>query len=324
MDNFVKFINAAVLAGTPLLLGTLGEILTEKSGNLNLGVEGMMFMGAISGLAGAWFAEQWFNWSGVPAALIALLISFVAGAFGALMYAFLTVTLRANQNVTGLTLAIFGTGFGNFFGELLGKRAGGFVTVTAHTKDAFANLNFGPLSKIPVIGRLFFSYNWLVYFAVIVAIALHLFLKHTRRGLNLRSVGESPATADAAGINVNLYKYLATIIGGGICGIGGMYMTMVTTNGVWVHDTVKGYGWLAVALVIFSTWSTARALYCGLIFGALTIIRLYVPIPGLAQQIYDMLPYAATIVVLIATSIRQSKEFAQPKSAGINYFREER
>lgn len=324
MDKVVNFINAAVLAGTPLLLGTLGEILTEKSGNLNLGVEGMMFMGAISGLAGAWFAEQWFGLAGVPAALIALLISFLAGALGALMYAFLTVTLRANQNVTGLTLAIFGTGFGNFFGELLGKRAGGFVTVTTATKNAFGNMDLGPLSRIPVVGKMLFSYNWLVYFAIIVAIAMHLFLKHTRKGLNLRAVGENPATADAAGINVNLYKYLATVIGGGVCGIGGMYMTMVTTSGVWVHNTIRGYGWLAVALVIFATWSPARALYCGLIFGGLMMLRLYMPIPGMPQQIYDMLPYVATIVVLIVMSIRQSKEYAQPKSSGLNYFREER
>jgi len=324
MDNLVNLFAAAVLAGTPLLLGTLGEILTERSGNLNLGVEGMMFMGAIAGLAASWNMEQWFGISGVPAALAALLFSFLAGAFGALIYAFLTITLRANQNVTGLTLTIFGTGFGNFFGELLGNKAGGYVKVTSATQAAFANLHFGALSDIPVIGRMFFSYNWLVYFGIAIALLMYWFFSRTRAGLNLRAVGESPATADAAGISVSKYKYLATVIGGGICGIGGMYMSMVTCNGVWVHDCVNGYGWLAVALVIFATWSPARGLLCGLIFGGLMILRMYVPVPGVASQIYDMLPYVVTIVVLIITSIRQSREHQQPKSCGLNYFREER
>ena len=325
MDIVFNLLTVAVLAGTPLLLGTLGEILTEKSGNLNLGVEGMMFMGAIAGIAGSWFTEQWFSGGGFAAAFVGLITSFLAGCLGALIYAFLTITLRANQNVTGLTLTIFGTGFGNFFGELLGKKAGNFVAVTTETKNAFAGaMNFGPLSKIPVIGQLLFQYNWLVYLSIILAIAMAWFLNKTRTGLNLRAVGESPATADAAGINVAKYKYAATIIGGGICGIAGMYISMVTCSGVWVHNCVNGYGWLAVALVIFSTWSPSRALLCGLIFGGLKILRLYVSIPGVATQIYDMLPYIATILVLIITSIRQSKELAQPKSCGLNYFREDR
>lgn len=329
MDTVINLFCAAVLAGTPLLLGMLGEILTEKSGNLNLGVEGMMFMGAISGLAGAWYYEQAAKAAGMApsgalGALIALAVSMLAGALGALIYSFLTVTLRADQNVTGLTLTIFGTGFGNFFGELLGKRAGGFVTVGKSIKTAFQGVDFGPLSDIPVIGKIFFSYNWMVYFAIGLALVMAWFFNRTRVGLNLRAVGESPATADAAGINVTAYKYLATILGGAICGIGGMYMSMVTCSGVWVHNCVSGYGWLAVALVIFATWSPSRGLYCGLLFGAFTIMRLYVPISGLPMQIYDMLPYAATIVVLIITSIRQSKEHAQPASCGRNYFREER
>ena len=124
--------------------------------------------------------------------------------------------------------------------------------------------------------------------------------------------------------NITLYKYLATVIGGGICGIGGMYMSMVTTSGVWVHDCVSGYGWLAVALVIFATWSPARGMLVALIFGGLTIMRMYINIPGLPAQIYDMLPYVATIVVLVVTSMRESREHAQPKSCGLNYFREER
>jgi ABC-type uncharacterized transport system permease subunit len=320
---------AAVLAGTPLLLGALGEILTEKSGNMNLGVEGMMFMGAITGLAGSYFYEQAVsktggNPNGILSAGIALLVSFLAGAFGALIYSFLTISLRANQNVTGLTLTIFGTGFGNFFGEYFGLKAGGYVAVGSTTKAAFSSLHIPLLSDIPILGKLLFQYNWLVYFAVILALLMAWFFNKSRIGLNLRAVGEDPATADAAGINISRYKYIATIVGGGICGIGGMYMSMVTTSGVWVHGCVSGYGWLAVALVIFATWRPAKGMLVALIFGGLTIMRMYINIPGLPAQIYDMLPYVATIVVLVVTSMRQSKEHAQPKSCGLNYFREER
>ncbi len=180
---------AAVLAGTPLLLGALGEILTEKSGNLNLGVEGMMFMGAITGLAGSYYYEQAVisaggNPNGVLSAAIALLTSFLAGAGGALIYSFLTITLRANQNVTGLTLTIFGTGFGNFFGEYIGQKAGGYVAVSETTKKAFSGLHIPGLSDIPVIGPLLFEYNWLVYFAIIVAVVMAWFFNRSRVGLN--------------------------------------------------------------------------------------------------------------------------------------------
>lgn len=317
---------AAVLAGTPLLLGALGEILTEKSGNMNLGVEGMMFMGAITGLAGSYYYEQAAGGraSGIVSALIALLVSFLAGALGATIYSFLTISLRANQNVTGLTLTIFGTGFGNFFGEYIGQKTGGYVAVSDVTKSAFSRLNIPILSDIPVLGKLLFHYNWLVYFAIILAVFMAWFFNRSRVGLNLRAVGEDPATADAAGISVTKYKYIATIIGGGICGIGGMYMSMVTTRGVWVHGCVSGYGWLAVALVIFATWNPTRGMLVALVFGGLTIMRMYVNIPGLPAQIYDMFPYLATVLVLVITSMRQSKEHAQPKSCGTNYFREER
>ena len=331
LTNILNFINMAVLASAPLLLATIGEILTEKSGNINLGVEGMMFMGAIAGLGAAWRYEQAVTAGGgeiVPmiATLVAVGAAIGVGALGALIYAFLTISLRANQNVTGLTLTIFGTGFGNFFGELLGKQAGGFVQVSQGTKAMFSNLNFGALSDVPVLGSLLFEYNWMVYMGVAFALILGVFLGKTRRGLNLRAVGENPATADAAGINVKLYKYVATVVGGALCGLGGLYIAMSPTScaGVWVHNCVNGYGWLAVALVIFATWSPYRAILCGLIFGGLMVIRNYFPIPGLPMQIYEMLPYIATLLVLIIASVWQIKERAQPASCGMNYFREER
>ena len=331
LNVFLNFINMAVLASAPLLLATLGEILTEKSGNLNLGVEGMMFMGAISSLGAAYGYEHAVTLAGgvpspVLAALIAAGAAAGAGALGALIYAFLVVTLRANQNVTGLTLTIFGTGFANFFGELIGKQAGGFVQVSQPTKAMFGILDLGSLSQIPVLGPLLFRYNWMVYFGLVVMVAMGYFLNKSRRGLNLRAVGENPATADAAGVNVARYKYMATIVGGALCGLGGMYISMSSTAcaGVWVHNCVNGYGWLAVALVIFATWSPSRAWLCGLVFGALLVVRNYYPIPGLPMQIYAMFPYIATILVLVIASIRQVKEHAQPASSGINYIREER
>jgi len=326
MDTFIHFFNAAVLAGTPLLFGTIGEILTEKSGNLNLGVEGMMFMGAVSGIASVFLLEIWFGMelSGTLAVLIAVLGSFLIGALGALIYSVMVVTFRTQQNVTGLALTIFGIGFGNFFGEFLGRFSPyGFLRVSSAAQSGFANIHIPVLSDLPILGPLLFSYNILVYLAIVLAISMAIFLNKTRWGLNLRAVGENPATADAASINVAKYKYLATCIGGGICGIGGMYIAMVTTSGVWVHNAVYGFGWVSVALVIFVLWSPARALLGAMVFGGLTIMRFYIPL-GIPMQIYDTFPYVFTIFVLIVTSIRQNKEQRAPALLGLNYFREER
>ena len=320
MDNMVSFFVAAVMAGTPLLFGTLGEILTEKSGNLNLGVEGMMFMGGVASVAGAYLYETAAGpaYNGWISAIVALICALIAGAFGAFLYSVLTVTLRVNQNVAGLALTIFGTGFGNFFGEVLSNAAGGFVTIGANTKAIFAGN--GNLTGVP---KMLLSYNFMVYLGIILAIVMAWFLSRSRKGLSLRSVGESPATADAAGINVTRYKYLATCIGGGICGLGGMYIVMADQGATWVHNCVNGKGWIAVALVIFATWSPARAIIGSLVFGALSVMRLYVPL-GIPTDIYNTAPYVATVVVLIAVSIRQRRESQPPNSLGLAYFREER
>ncbi|MCL2078892.1 MAG: ABC transporter permease [Oscillospiraceae bacterium] len=322
----MNFFVAAILAGTPLLFGTLGEILTEKSGNLNLGVQGMMFMGALGGFAGAYYYEQMAAQPvAVISVLIAVICAFLTAAFGAFLYSVLTISMRANQNVTGLALTIFGTGFANFFGEAISFAAGGYAAVSSETKTIF-NTGIPGLADIPIIGKILFSYNFLVYFAILTAIILAWFLNRSRAGLNLRAVGESPATADAAGINVTRYKYLATVIGGGICGLGGLYIVMNSSNGVggvWTFNLISYQGWIAVALVIFATWSPARALWGSLIFGALSVMRLYIPL-GIPAQIYDMFPYIATIAVIIGVSMRRRRENHPPDSLGIAYFREER
>ena len=327
MDTLLNFIAAAVLAATPLLFGALGEIITEKSGNLNLGVEGMMFMGGVAGLAGTYYYEKAV---GEPNALVSIVIgvvcAFLCATFGALIYSFLTITLRANQNVTGLALTTFGTGFGNFFGEIMGNAAGGYVSVGTVIKAAFDE-GIPVLRDIPVIGKLFFDYNFMVYLALALTVILAYFLTKTRTGLNLRAVGENPATADAAGINVTLYKYLATCIGGGICGLGGLYIVMNTANGtggVWIHNSISGYGWLAVAIVIFATWSPLKAVICSLVIGSLSVLPYYYQIPFIHSAIYEIFPYLATVAVLIMIIFRKKKNNLPPASLGLAYFREDR
>lgn len=330
MNNLINFLTVGILAAAPLLFGVLGEILAEKSGNLNLGVEGMMFMGGVGGIMGAYFYGRATETpSTMVAVFIALLCAMLCAAFGAFLYSVLTISLRANQNVTGLALTIFGVGFGNFFGEAIAAQDPGRVlAVSEAVRNAFNGPIFPPaMVNIPYIGKLLFSHNFMVYLAVLIAVALSVFLYHSRKGLNLRAVGESPATADAAGVNVTLYKYVATCLGGAISGLGGLYLVMngaCGVGGVWVHNCIDGYGWLAVALVIFSVWSPARAVVCALIFGGLSVMRYYYPIPFIPSTIYDIVPYLTTAVVLIAVSIRNSRQSQPPQSLGLAYFREER
>ena len=327
MNDLLKFIVAAVLTGIPLLYGTVGEVLTEKSGNLNLGVEGMMYMGGALGLGAAFYYEKLAGAaaSGPVAVVLAILFSFLAGALGALVFSFLTVTLRANQNVTGLALTIFGTGVGQFLGEYMRVREGTYVAVGNSLKSAFQNSPFPRfLQELPVAGPLLFGYNIFVYLGVAVAVIMALYLSRTRSGLQLRSVGESPATADAAGINVTRYKYLATILGGGISAIGCLVYIMTVAGAVWNHEGLSGEGWLAVALVIFCLWSPLRALWGSALFGGLMILYLRLVLPFFPTQLYKILPYVVTVVVLVAVSMRQKRENQPPASLGNAYFREER
>ena len=326
MNSILALIYNAILNGTPLMYGTLGEILTEKSGNLNLGVEGMMYMGGAVGLAGAFYYGKMAGEGaiGLVAVLIAILLSFIAGAFGALIFSFITISLRANQNVTGLALAIFGTGIGQFVGEYIRTKEGGYVVIANDLKNFFQMSPFPKfLQDIPVAGKLFFGHNCFVYLGLLIAVFMAFYMNKTRFGLNLRAVGESPATADAAGINITRYKYLATVIGGGISAIGGMVYIMTIAGGVWNHLGLAGEGWLAVALVIFCLWRPHNAIWGSALFGALMILYLRVQLP-IPSEIYKILPYVVTIVVLVFTSLRKKKENQPPESLGIAYFREDR
>lgn len=323
----LALVSAAVLNGTPLLFGTLGEILSEKAGNLNLGVEGMMYMGGAMGLGGAFYYEMLAgeSASGPLAVLIAILCAFLGGAFGALLYSFITITLRANQNVTGLALSIFGTGAGQFIGEYMRVTSGGYVSISNSLKAVFMNSPMPAfLQNIPILGPLLFQYNIFVYLGVVVAVLMSLYLRKSRSGLYLRAVGESPATADAAGINVTRYKYLATVLGGGVSAIGGMVYIMTIAGCVWNHEGLSGEGWLAVALVIFCLWRPVSAIFGSVLFGGLMILYLRLQLPFVPDQLYKILPYVVTVIVLILTSMRNSKDKQPPASLGLSYFREER
>lgn len=327
MTAFISLFQAAVAFGTVIMFGCIGEIITEKAGHLNLGVPGIMYMGGIASLSGVFFYENSTeNPNKLICILIALLCGFAASALGGLIFSFLTVTLRANQNVTGLALTIFGTGVANFFGGSLNKLAGGVGQISVATTSAAFRTYSETLAEIPVIGKLFFSYGFMPYFAIIVAAVVSIFMNRTRYGLALRSVGENPGTADAAGVNITKYKYLATCIGGGISGLGGVFYVMDYTKGTWANDgTIENLGWIAVALVIFTTWKSLNAIWGAYLFGILYWAYFY--ISGLTrstQEIFKMLPYIVTLVVLVITSLRNKKENQPPESLGLSYFREER
>ncbi len=320
-------IQRAVMQGTPLLFGSTGEILTEKSGHLNLGIRGIMYVGAISGVAGSFIYEQAVvTLNPFLAIFIPLVCSLIGSALMGLIYCFLTVTLRANQNVTGLALTTFGIGIGNFFGGSLIKLVDTDVpSISLSATSTIFKTQLPFVQKLGWFGEIFLSYGFLVYVAIIVALVSSYILQKTRTGLHLRAVGESPETADAAGINVSKYKYLSTCIGSAIAGLGGLYYVMDYANGVWSNNGFGDRGWLSIALVIFSVWRPSISILGSILFGFLYVIPTYIPgITVSTKKLFEMLPYVVTIIVLLITSIRDKKENQPPAALGLPYFREER
>ena len=330
MFDFISFFPRAVMQGIPLLYGSTGETLTEKSGNLNLGIPGVMYVGAICGVIGAFFYEHGVgaeNMKGFLAIGIPLVCSLVGSLLMGLLYCFLTVTLRANQNVMGLALTTFGVGVGNFFGGSLIKLTGSEVpSIALSGTSHFFSRSLPFAADCGVFGQMFLSYGFLAYAAIIIALVCSYVLKRTRIGLQLRAVGESPATADAAGINVNRYKYVATCVGSMIAGLGGLYYIMDYASGVWSNNAFGDRGWLAIALVIFTIWRPNVSILASILFGGFYILYLYIP-SGLdlsVKELYKMIPYVVTLVVLIIVSMRKKREHQPPASLGLPYFREER
>ena len=330
MFDFISFIPRAVVQGIPLLYGSTGEILTEKSGNLNLGIPGIMYVGGICGVIGAFFYETSLaskaDINGFLAVAIPLACCLLGSLLMGLLYCFLTVTLRANQNVTGLAMTTFGVGVGNFFGGSLIKLSGSEVPSIALSGTSYYFHRSLFADNLGWFGDIFLSYGFMVYLAIAIALLASYVMNRTRVGLHLRAVGENPNTADAASINVARYKYAATCIGSMIAGLGGLYYVMDYASGVWSNNAFGDRGWLAIALVIFTIWRTNVGVFSSILFGGLYILHMYIPTGSnpAVKELYKMLPYVVTIVVLCFTSLRKKREDQPPQHLGLPYFREER
>lgn len=326
----VGLIVGAIGIGVVFLLGSVGEILTEKSGHLNLGIPGVMCMGMAGGCV---MVVTYMKGLSDPASASYVLILLAAlfgaclfAAIGGAIYAFLTVTLRTNQNVVGLALTTFGAGFSQFImNRLFLAVPNGRALLAAASVKAKSYLPFA--DNLGAFGKIFLSHGILVYFAIALAIVAALFLKKTKAGLRLRAVGENPGTADAVGINVTAYKYGAILIGSAIAGLGGLFYVLDYNCGTFDNTmTIQAFGWLAIALVIFTMWKPDLSILGSIVFGALYILG--AKITGLStlgqQELIKLLPYIVTILVLILTSIFGGKSVQPPAALGTNYFREER
>ncbi len=275
---------SVIMAATPLLLAATGQVVCERSGVLNLGVEGMMLVGAVAAFAGAYASGSHS---------VGLLTGALGGMAMALVFAVLAISLMANQVACGLALTLFGVGVS----ALIGKP---FVGTPL---ERLPLLDVPGLSDLPVVGPLLFGHDALVYLSVALVIGCHWFLYHSRGGLILRAVGESPDAAHAIGYKVIRVRYLATLFGGAMCGLAGAYMSLAYTP-MWAENMTSGRGWIALALVVFATWKPLRAWGGAMLFGAFTIAQLYSQAQGVAvpTQVLAMIPYAATILVLVLIS----------------------
>lgn len=317
----------SITYGTGIMYGTMGEIVTEKSGGMNLGTPGIMAMGGAAGFLAGYFYGSVPNPNPIVCILLVMLSAIMGGILGSAVFSFLTITLRANQNVTGLALTTFGVGLAKFFGlfALNGK-----TDIKAEYAASVFSARIPGLSDIPVAGELLFSYGFMTYLAVLLAVVITFIMQKTRVGLKLRAVGENPATADSVGINVTRYRYVSTLIGGALCGLGGLYYIVSLSYGSWSTETVtsiEALGWLAVALVIFAAWKSTNAIWGAYIFGVCFWAYMY--LPGLFNikidtNLFQMLPYVVTIIVLIVGSLRKKKENQPPAALGLPYFREDR
>ena len=309
MEMFTNILAAAVRSGTPLLFATLGEIITERSGVLNLGLEGLMLIGAITGFATSYATKNVY---------LAFLMALIVGGLFALIHAFMSITLRVNQVVSGLALTMLGMGISGMIGK-------GYIGYVA---PRFSEIPIPGLHKIPVIGKAFFNHDPLVYLSYILTIFLFYFLFKTKPGMVLRAVGEEPSAADSRGINVFLVRYLATVIGGALTAAGGAYLSLAYTS-MWIENMTAGRGWIAIALVIFSAWEPFKAMLGSYLFGGIIATQLRLQATGkvtISANILMMLPYIATLLamVLFSSSERFRKRIGAPSSLGFPYSREEK
>ncbi len=311
----VSILTIAIRAGTSLVYATIGEITTERAGILNLGVEGMMIMGAVTAFAAAFHTGS--AWAGVATAML-------VGGLLALIHAFLTVTLRADQTVSGLALTIFGTGLASFLGQRLGP---GGAPLVGQVGPRFEKVAVPGLADLPAIGPALFNQDLLVYGMYLFVPLAWYFLYKTRPGLHLRAVGETPQAADAMGVNVLGLRYLYTVAGGMLVGLGGAHLSLAYTPG-WTENLTGGRGWIAIALVIFATWDPARAVIGALLFGGVNAVQFRLQAAGttIPAAFLNMLPYAFTIIVLVLITWWEAfrKRVGAPAALGLPYMREER
>ena len=328
IDVLTLFLFNIVIYSIPLLYATCGEIMVEKSGSLNLGVEGTMAVGAVFGFLAGCRADS------LP---VAVLVSFLCAAAVGAVFSLFTITLQAHQNVTGLTITTIGVAVYFFIGNGLGSDWPVYRECT-RLMNGFADIEIPLLSKIPVLGKAFFSHNVLVYSAVIVAVLIWLYFEKTSVGLRLRAIGENPGAADSLGVNIIKYKYLHIMFGSGIMGIGGLYMGL-NMGGTFEGSNcwINGYGWIAIALVIFANWSTTHAILGTFVFGFFNTLRVYnMPLAttfpkslgwlsSVPAQMFSALPFVVTLLVLVVSSIRSRKSGSKsPTAIGVNYYREDR
>ncbi|MBE6133608.1 MAG: ABC transporter permease [Erysipelotrichaceae bacterium] len=321
---FVGFLARAIKFATVFIFGSTGETITEKSGHLNMGIPGIMYLGALGGIIGERIyldaiGEAALN--GFMVLFMPMIFAMLFASIGGLLFSFFTVTLKCNHNVTGLTITTFGVGLSCYFiGLIPGTRmaeAGLMIQSLFISNDFNWNGNW--------FGEIFLSQSLFTYLAIIIAVVTAVFISRTRIGLNLRACGENPAAADAAGINVDQYRYVATIVGAAIAGLGGMALEMDLYKGMFnAKDAVDSFGWLALSLVIFSMWKPSVCIFASLLFGALQVLPNFLSIGSVEKQIFAMVPYVATILVLVLTSIFNKKNAQPPAGLGITYFREDR
>ncbi len=316
LSLLTSILTITLRAGASLIYATTGEIYTERSGILNLGVEGMMLSGAVTGFATAYYTGS--VWLGVLAAMM-------MGALLALIHAFLTVTMRANQVVSGLSITLFGTGLASFLGERLGPASNNYNLVGL-VGPRFSPIEIAGLSQVPILGA-FFRQDLLTYFLYGLVPLAWFFLYKTRPGLNLRAVGESPQTADAMGVDVTKTRYLYTVFGGLLVGLGGAHLSLAYAPG-WSENITGGRGWIVIALVIFAMWNPARAVLGAVLFGGINAVQFRLQAGGttIPSAYLNMLPYLMTILVLVMMTWWEalSHRIGAPAALGQSYMREEK
>ena len=319
---FVTYIRGVIRVMILFLFGSNGEIITEKSGHLNMGTPGIMCMGAAGAVVGTSVYIKAIggaaNANGFLAIFMPVLFCLLFAGLTGLLYCFLVDSLQCNQNVTGLTITTLGAGLFPFISNI--TKNSGFSIISANYYVRVFSQNF---SEANWFTQMFLSHSFLVYLAIIIAVVTLIVLNHTRVGLNLRSIGENPSTADASGINVTRYKYLATLIGSCISGLGGLYYLMVMNNGA-LEFNIESFGWLAVALVIFSIWNSGFAILGSFIFALFYQLPRFMSVDGAMSKIIELIPYFVTIIVLIIMSLFNKRETQPPASLGVSYFKEDR